>query len=72
MRKIRIAVLRRHLNTDSPVLRYALRLAMAMLTGFVLARNLPYAAHGHWILLTTAVVLRPSFSQTRQRHNDRC
>ncbi|QSI75560.1 FUSC family protein [Niveibacterium microcysteis] len=71
VRKIRIAVLRRHLNTDSPVLRYALRLAMAMLTGFVLARNLPYAAHGHWILLTTAVVLRPSFSQTRQRHNDR-
>nr|WP_242533171.1 FUSC family membrane protein [Niveibacterium umoris] len=70
-RKVRLAALRPHFDLASPVLRYALRLAAAMLAGFLVARSLPYAAHGHWILLTIAVVLRPSFSQTRQRHNDR-
>jgi uncharacterized membrane protein YccC len=70
-RRIRLAALRSQLGVSSPVLRFALRLALAMLTGFTLARALPYAAHGHWIMLTTAVVMRPSFSHTRQRHNDR-
>jgi uncharacterized membrane protein YccC len=70
-RRVRLSSLRPHLGASSPVLRFALRLALAMLTGFVLGRSLPYAAHGHWIMLTTAVVMRPSFSHTRQRHNDR-
>jgi uncharacterized membrane protein YccC len=70
-RRIRLEALRPHLGVASPVFRFALRLALAMLAGFALARALPYAAHGHWIMLTTAVVMRPSFSQTRQRHDDR-
>ncbi|MBL8446871.1 MAG: FUSC family protein [Zoogloeaceae bacterium] len=70
-RHLRLADLRRQLTARSPVPRFALRLAAAMGVGFVLGRVLPYAAHGHWIMLTTAVVMRPSFSQTRQRHKDR-
>ncbi len=70
-RRLRLADLRRQLTTTSPVPRFALRLAAAMGVGFILGRLLPYAAHGHWIMLTTAVVMRPSFSQTRQRHKDR-
>jgi uncharacterized membrane protein YccC len=70
-RRIRLQALRPHLTWRSPILRFALRLSLAMTAGFALARNLPYAAHGHWIILTIAVVMRPSFSHTRQRHNDR-
>lgn len=60
-----------HLHLRSPVFRFTLRTMLAMSIGFVLAHFLPYAAHGYWILMTIAVVLRASFSQTRQRHNDR-
>lgn len=63
--------LREEARLDSPVLRYALRLTMAMLAGFLLSRHLPYATHGYWILLTIALVMRASFSQTKRRQSDR-
>lgn len=63
--------LRAELDPDSPVLRYALRLTLAMLAGYALSRHLPYATHGYWILLTIALVMRASFSQTRRRQGDR-
>lgn len=56
---------------DSPVLRYALRLTLAMAAGVILSRWLPWAGHGYWILLTISLVMRASFSQTRQRQTDR-
>ncbi len=59
------------LTPASPVLRYALRLALALGAGLALTAVLPYAAHGYWIVLTIAVVLRPNFSLTRQRLKDR-
>ncbi len=59
------------LRFDSPVLRYALRLTLAILTGYLLSLHLPFATHGYWIFLTTALVMRASFSQTRQRQTDR-
>lgn len=70
-RRLRLADLRRQLDPASPVPRFALRLAMAMVACFALGRALPQAAHGHWIMLTCAVVMRPNFSLTRQRHQDR-
>ena len=32
---------------------------------------LPYAAHSYWIVLTIVIILRPTFSMTRQRRADR-
>lgn len=58
-------------NFDSPVFRFAIRLTLAMLCGYVLAHVLPYATHSYWILLTVAVILRANYSVTRQRRNDR-
>jgi uncharacterized membrane protein YccC len=63
--------LRRELNVKSPIFRYAVRLSLAMLCGALIGSLLPYRAHGSWILLTVALVMRASYSITRQRRNER-
>jgi uncharacterized membrane protein YccC len=60
-----------HLTPDSPVFRFAARLALAMTTGAIVARSLSSVGHGNWILLTIAVILRASYGLTRERRNDR-
>lgn len=59
------------LRADSPVLRYAVRLSLAMGCAYLVSQVLPYSTHGYWILLTVGVVMRPNFSATRQRRSDR-
>jgi len=56
---------------SSPNFRYAMRISLAVATGLWLADHLPYASHSYWILLTIVVILKPNFSMTRQRYNDR-
>ncbi|MCK4122856.1 FUSC family protein [Ralstonia pseudosolanacearum] len=58
-------------NWRSPTLRFALRTAMAVAAGLWIADHLPYASHGYWVLLTIVVILKPTFSMTRQRNVDR-
>ncbi|GAB4033545.1 FUSC family protein [Spirosoma gilvum] len=60
-----------NLTFDSIVFRYAVRLSMAMLIGFVLTKLLPYGHHSYWVLLTIAVILKPAFSLTKQRNIER-
>jgi uncharacterized membrane protein YccC len=64
-------VLRDNLNLNSPIFRFSLRVLLAVMAGLVVARHLPYASHGYWIVLTIAVILKPSYSMTRQRRRDR-
>lgn len=71
-RPYRLRQLLRHMRYRSPVFRYALRLSLAMLCAFILSEMLSrYFAHGSWILLTVAVIMRASYSATRQRQKDR-
>ncbi|MEW6559733.1 MAG: FUSC family protein [Pseudomonadota bacterium] len=56
---------------ESPILRYAIRLALALFAGELLLRVLPYHPHDYWVLLTIGVILRPNYSVTRQRIKDR-
>jgi len=65
------AALAPHLSLDSPVLRFAVRLALAMMAGAVVAQSLGDAGHGNWVLLTIAVVMRAGYGLTRQRRDDR-
>ena len=65
------SLLRPHLRPASPVFRYAVRLSLAMMAGGLTATSLGYEAHGNWVLLTIAVVLRPGYGLTRQRRDDR-
>ena len=67
----RLATLRGHLTLTSPVMRYAIRLTLAMLAGYALTVAMPRYVHGGWILLTIALIMRANFAVTRQRRNDR-
>jgi uncharacterized membrane protein YccC len=66
-----IGILVSNLRWTSPTFRFALRVAMAISVGLVSADWLPYQSHGYWTALTIAVILKPSFSFTRQRRADR-
>lgn len=55
-----------HLNRDSPILRHAVRLACAIAAGMVIA-GFADIAHGYWIPLTIAMVLRPETAHTYTR-----
>lgn len=54
-----------------PALRHAIRAALAVATGYLLALLLPWIARDYWILITIVVVLRGSLAQTLSRRDDR-
>ena len=66
-----IAPLKRAMNGRSPVLRYAIRVSIALGVGYVVGLHLPWASHPQWILLTIAVVMRTNIAQTLERRNAR-
>jgi uncharacterized membrane protein YccC len=59
------------MTLSSPVMRYAIRLTLAMSCGYLLTAVLPNMVHGGWVLLTTMLIMRASYSITKQRRNDR-
>jgi uncharacterized membrane protein YccC len=65
------SALAQHLSPDSPVLRFAARLSLAMMAGAAVAQSLGDERHGNWVLLTIAVVMRAGYGLTRQRRDDR-
>ncbi|KAB8062270.1 FUSC family protein [Janthinobacterium sp. FT14W] len=69
--KYELKTLLSNLRLDSPVFRFALRVSMAISVGLAIGHWLPYAAHSYWIVLTIVIILRPTFSMTRQRRADR-
>jgi uncharacterized membrane protein YccC len=60
-----------HFSPESPVLRFAVRLALAMMAGALVAQSLGDDRHGNWVVLTIAVVMRAGYGLTRQRRDDR-
>lgn len=59
-----------NLNMQSNVFRHSLRVALALLTGFLIA-HIFNVGHSYWILLTIVVILKPAYSLTKQRNKDR-
>ncbi len=66
-----LSALGAHFRRDSPVLRFAARLALAMMAGALGAQALGSEQRANWVLLTIAVVLRANYGLTRQRRDDR-
>ena len=66
-----LGVVIRQLRWRSPALRYAIRLSLAMTTGFALTLLFPQFAHANWVLLTIALIMRANYSVTSQRRWDR-
>jgi len=70
-RSYALSALATHFSLNSPVLRFAVRLALAMMAGALVAQSLGDERHGNWVLLTIAVVMRGGYGLTRQRRDDR-
>jgi len=66
-----LRALRAHRRLTSPVLRHALRAALALGCAYLIGRVLPWNAHPHWLVLSVAVVLRGNLEQTLSRRNAR-
>jgi uncharacterized membrane protein YccC len=66
-----VRALKPHWRRDSPVLRHAVRMSLALGCAYYLALALPWAAHPYWLVLSVAVVLRGSLGDTLARRNAR-
>lgn len=66
-----LAALRAQLSLGSPVLRHAVRMALALGCAYFIAFVLPWSSHPHWLVLSVAVVLRGNLEQTLTRRNAR-
>nr|WP_316642511.1 FUSC family membrane protein [uncultured Roseateles sp.] len=66
-----LQAVRAHLSLASPVLRHALRMALALGCAYFIALALPWASHPHWLVLSVAVVLRGNLEQTLARRDAR-
>lgn len=63
--------LRPHLRLGSPIMRHAIRSAVALGAAYFLGLALPWASHPHWLVLSVAVVLRGNLDQTLSRRDAR-
>jgi uncharacterized membrane protein (TIGR01666 family) len=57
-----------NLGLQSSVFRHSLRVAIACLAGYVITKAISYGEYSYWVLLTTAFILKPAFSLTRERN----
>jgi len=69
--KYELGLMLSHFRWNSPIFRFSLRVSMAIAAGLAIASVLPYHAHSYWIILTIVIILKPSFSMTKQRRADR-
>jgi len=60
-----------NLSLQSSTFRHALRVCIACVAGFVVAKFIDYGHHSYWVLLTIAFILKPAFSLTKQRNIQR-
>lgn len=60
-----------NLTFHSAVFKHALRVCIACVAGFSIAKIIAYGHHSYWILMTIAFMLKPAFSLTKQRNIQR-
>ena len=68
---IDLKVFRDNLSTGSSVFRHSLRMTLACLIGFIVAKQFALGHHSYWILLTIIVILKPAYSLTKERNVQR-
>lgn len=59
-----------NLTLKSDTFRHSLRVSIAIVAGFIVAAALKIG-HSYWVLLTIIVILKPAFSLTKKRNQDR-
>jgi YccS/YhfK family integral membrane protein len=60
-----------NLRMTSATFRHALRVSVAAIIGFAVARLLVGGHHSYWIVMTTVYMLKPGFSLTKERNIQR-
>jgi len=60
-----------NLTFNSSIFRYALRVAISCLAGYLIIQVFAYGQHSYWILLTIAFIMKPAYSLTKQRNVQR-
>lgn len=69
-RSIQPTIFFNNLNLKSGIFRHSMRVALALLTGYLIAKGFNLG-HANWLLLTILVILKPAFSLTKKRNTDR-
>ncbi|MEJ7768291.1 MAG: FUSC family membrane protein [Chitinophagaceae bacterium] len=59
-----------NISFQSNIFRHSLRVAIAVLTGYMISIFFKIG-HSYWILLTIVVILKPAYSLTKRRNADR-
>lgn len=59
-----------NLSLKSPIFRHSLRLTLTVLAGLMIGIAVA-AQNSYWIILTTIVIMRPSYGLTKQRSKNR-
>lgn len=67
---ITLKILRENLTFKSDIFRHAIRLTVAMITGYVVSEFFSLA-HSYWVLLTIVTILRPAYVLTKKRNVER-
>lgn len=62
--------LKANFSLKSPIFRHSLRLTLTMFIGFIIG-NVIEMQQSYWILLTIVVIMRPSYSLTKERSKSR-
>ena len=50
-----------NLTLNSSIFRHSLRMALACMVGFIVAKSFPLGHHSYWILLTITVLIKPGY-----------
>ena len=67
---LHVSLLLENLNLRSNNFRYAIRLTLAMVIGYVVSLFLA-VSHAYWVLLTIVTILKPVYNVTRRRNIQR-
>ena len=55
----------------SSVFRHSIRVSIACIVGFIIAKSIAFSHHSYWIIMTIAFMLKPAFSLTKKRNFER-
>ncbi|MBV8665647.1 MAG: FUSC family protein [Burkholderiaceae bacterium] len=67
----RLSAVGANLSRNSPILRHAIRTAVAAGLGYAASRALPWTPHPQWVVLSIAVVMQVNLAQTLARRDAR-
>ena len=66
-----LKLFRENLSFQSSIFRHALRVAIVSLIGYGVSHLFPLGHYSYWIMLTIVVIMKPSYSLTKQRNYER-